>query len=333
MSCRAAAVALLALFSACTRGGGREARARLEAPAAGRPAAFDWERPAAALSLSADEAARRLGSLDFAATATWSTSRGSAAPGAPGGDGLRVRMSEQHRLRQLASGDFQVLAELDPGTWPGAETGKEVVYAGGMTWARARYAPFRERPTDRGRDARRFRDDSFRLAADVLGLLGPRLAIEARGPASALGRPARRFALLLAKGEGAGAEAPAEAGAPARGQEEVDEDTRRRRDFLEGRIPLALDGELLLDADSGVPLQARLKATFGMKGDPRFRAEVELDARLTGWGDMVGAVTPPRGALADERKPRGVARALEQAGLRKRGEAAAEEQDEDAEGE
>lgn len=310
MARRAAAALLLATLAACARGGGREARARLEArDQTARPAPFDWSKPVAALALDADEAARRLGSLDYTATVTWTVSRGS------GGDLLQSRATERHQVRQLASGDFQVLAQIDPGTWPGAETGKEIVYAGGMTWARARYAPFRERPADRGHGARRFRDESFRLAGDLAALIGPRLAVEPRGEASALGRPARRFALALAKG----APMPAPPPPPELPQGGYDEDTKRRVEFLEGRVPLALEGELLLDAESGVPMAVRMKAAFGAAGDPRLRAEVELDARLTAWGGLVAAVTPPRGALPDDRKPRGVARALEQAGLRKRG--------------
>jgi hypothetical protein len=362
-----AAVSAL-LLAACSRGGGREARDRLEArDRAARPAPFDWSRPISALEMTAGEAARRLGSLDFAASVSWSVTRGAASPGpvapeaappaapgasiggatgaAPGGaapaspgapapapaEPLRVRAVERHHLRQLAGGDFHVLAEIDPGTWGGAETGKEVFFVGGTTWARGRYAPFRERPTDRGRDARRFRDESFRLAADLAALFGPQLSATPRGEASALGRPARRYALSLSREPGR-AEGQADEGA-GRGAA-ADDDTRRRLDFFEGRAPLSLEGEMLLDAESGVPLAVRMKGTFGQKGDPRLRAEVALDARITGWGSMVEAVAPPQGALADDRKPRGVARALEEAGLRKRGEEKAEErQDEGPEGE
>jgi hypothetical protein len=76
-----------------------------------------------------------------------------------------------------------------------------------------------------------------------------------------------------------------------------------------------------------------MKGAFGEKGDPRLRVDVALEARVTGWGSMVEPIAPPPGALPDERKPRGIAEALEQAGLRKRGEEkAAEPQDEGSEG-
>jgi hypothetical protein len=236
-----------------------------------------------------------------------------------------VRATERHQVRQLDGGDFHALAEVDPGSWSGAESGREVVYAGGMTYARGRYAPFRERPTDRGRDARRFRDESFRLAAELAGLFGT-LAYEPRGDGSVLGRPARRFGVKLAEAGGSALPAPLAYAPTAEG----DDDTRRRARLLEGRVPLALEGELWLDAQSGVPLQVRLRGALGQKADPRLRTEVDLQARVTGWGSMVAAVTAPQGALPDERKPRGVARALEQAGLRKRGQAEEEEPEDEA---
>jgi len=330
MTRRTLLLGLALLLAACSRGGGKEARARLEARDRARaPAPMDWSRPEAALLWDADEAARRMGSFDYLAQVSWSVSRAAPAT-APAGtatsaEPLRVRASERHQVRQLAGGGFQALAEIDPGTWSGAESGREVIYAGGMTYARGRYAPFRERPTDRGRDARRFRDESFRLAGEVAALFGP-LALEPRGEGSVLGRQARRFSVRLAQGGGI-ALPPALSYAPAA---EGDEDTRRRAELFLGRVPAALEGELWLDSESGVPLQVRLQGALGQKSDPRLRTEVELSAKITGWGSMVAAVTAPAGALADERKPRGVARALEQAGLRKRGQADEEEPEDEA---
>ena len=57
---------------------------------------------------------------------------------------------------------------------------------------------------------------------------------------------------------------------------------------------------------------------LGVKGDPEARVRVDVDGRLTALGGAVAPVEAPRNALPDERKPRGVARALEQAGLRKK---------------
>lgn len=310
---RAAPPILLALLAAaCSRGADEDAARRLPGDAAAdagaQPAAFDFERPLAALALDADDVSRRLGSFEWTAGVEWSVSR-------QGDDAQRVRAVERHRIRQSATGDFDVSAEVDPGLGPGSDAGKEVIHAGGMTYARAKYAPWRERPTDRGRDARRFRDESFSAPAAVLRLCGAVAATPA-GETTALGRPARRYRLALAA---AGADAPAAAGRPA-GAPEPDDDTRRRLAFLEGRVPVSLDGELLLDR-SGAPLRVRIAAAFGVKDDPRVRAAVELSAQVKGLGGEVPAILPPKGPLPDARKPAGVAAALEAAGLRKKEEA------------
>jgi hypothetical protein len=156
----------------------------------------------------------------FEARVAWNVARPGGAP---------VRASEVHRVRQLPSGEFEASADIDPGLGPGSETGKQVVFVNGMTYARARPSPFRERPTDRGHDARRFRDDSFRVAADVAQLLGKALSVEPGGETASMGRTARRYSLSLSGNASSAAPAPG----PADGGS--DPDTRRRVDFLEGR--------------------------------------------------------------------------------------------------
>jgi hypothetical protein len=316
------ALSLACLALACARGeGDADAKRRLDASAAPGEAAFAFDpaRPADALGLDADAVARRLGSFEWTAAVEWSVTR-------PGDDAARVRAVERHRLRQLATGEFESEAELDPGLGPGSETGRGVIFANGMTYARGRYAPVRERPTDRGRDARRYRDESFRMAASVAALHGGRLALTPAGEAKVLGRPALRYRIALAKD----AQGAAPAAAPV-SRSAQDDDTKLRFAFLDGKVPVSADGELLLDAKTGAPLRVRLASVFDVQGAPGVRAAVELHAQVKALGSDVAAVTPPKDALLDVRKPPGVADALEAAGLRKRGEetpARAEPEDE-----
>ncbi|HET9597516.1 MAG TPA: hypothetical protein VFP65_18145 [Anaeromyxobacteraceae bacterium] len=313
------ALAAAAALASCS--GRPDARSREEAFAghpSERPQAFDFARPAEALRLGAGEIAARAGSFAWEGEASWTVARGPTPP---------LPTTERHRLRQLATGEFEVASEIDPGLGPGSETGRDVVYSGGMTYARNRWAPWRERPTDRGRDARRQRDDSFRLAGSIADLAGPALAVQAGGEVTALGRRARRYVLSLS-----GAlptDPPPPPGLPASG---LDPDTRRRLDFLGGRVPTALAGELLLDAATGAPLAVRLSAVFTERADPQLRAEVTVSAHVTALGAAVPAVRAPGNALADERKPKGVARALEAAGLRRRSDRGAAEPEEDEAG-
>lgn len=301
------AAGLVLALAACSAAGDRS---REQAAAAGSSRAgraqppFDPARPLEALRAGADEAAARAGSFDWHAEVSWTVARSGAAP---------VHAVERHRVRQLASGDFEASAEVDPGTGPGAQTGKEIVYAGGSTFARGRWAPFRERPTDRGQGARRFRDQSFRLAGDLADLYGPALAAQPAGDASVLGRRAHRYRLSLS-GKLPDPH-PAPAGLPSGG---YDADTKRHVAFLEGRVPVAAEGELLLDADSGLPLALELRGAFSEREDPQLRADFELTARVDALGGAVAAVRRPPEALPDVRKPKGVARALEAAGLRKK---------------
>ena len=308
-------VLALALLAACSSPEDAAERKRLEAaqgPPA--PAAFDWSRPEGSLAVGAGEVAARIGSFEWTATVTWSASRA-------GGE-RTVRAVEHHRVRQSASGEFEVESDVDPGEGDGSEGGKHVIYAGKTTYARSHFAPFgafRARPTDRGRDARRFRDESFGLATDLASLCGPALRVEPAGEETFLSRRARRFRLSLQPVK-AGGGAPSHLGAqPPDGG--PDEDTRRRLAFLDGRVPVRAEGELLADAETGAPLRTRLRAVFQVKDEPEVKVEVDLAAQMRTLGTATPPVTAPKGALPDERKPRGVARALEAAGLKKAKEA------------
>ncbi len=306
------ALALAAVLpSGCSRGGAAPASATApvpSAPARGAAPAFDWERPTAALRLDAGDTASRLGSFAWEGTATWSATRGDR----------KVEAVEHHAVRQLASGAFAADGTIDPGRGPGSESGKQVVFVDGMTYARSLYAAsgaWRERPTDHGRGARRFRDESFLLAGEVAGLLGPSLVATPAGTGSVLGRPARRFALSLDRARFTPGPSRLSADPPPGGP---DAETRARLAFLDGREPIDASGEMLLDAATGAPLAVRLSSLLGVKGDPESRVRVDVEGRMTAIGADVPAVAVPLPVLPDERRPRGVARALEQAGLRKK---------------
>lgn len=299
----------LLLAAACSRGGDATATVTAAAPVAA-PAGFDWSRPGSALDLGADEVAARLGSFEWSAAVEWTVSR-------QGEDPRQVRAIEHHRLRQTATGEFEVNMDLDPGLGAGSESGRDVVLAGGMTYARARHAPYRERPTDHGRDARRYRDESFRLPRSVAALLGPGLELKPAGEVDVLRRRAKRFTVAVARD----AARPAAAGGATGDEPAPDEDTKRRLGFLAGLRARSASGEVVLDVATGAPLRVRLTAAFAVDGDATARATVDLLAQVRGVGADVAPVAAPGKALADERKPPGTSTALEAAGLKKRGEA------------
>jgi hypothetical protein len=311
------ALPLLLVVAACSRGGAPADRGD---PASKAPPSFDWTRPTGALRIDPDAVAAGLGSFAWEGTADWSAVRGER----------KHEVSERHAVRQITSGAFAAEGTIDPGKGPGSESGKRIIWAQGMTYARSLYpasGQWRERPTDHGRGARRFRDESFLLASEVAGLLGPGLVASPAGTGSALGRPARRFSLALDRANFTPGPSHLSAEPPPGGPDAA---TKVRLALLDGREPIDASGEMLLDAATGAPLVVRISALLGVKGDPEARVRVSVEGRITALGREVAPVEAPRGALPDERKPRGVARALEQAGLRKKKVADAAPGDEDA---
>jgi hypothetical protein len=305
-------LALALAISLAAAGCGRKAEDRgrvfsKEEARAAAAAAFDPDRPEGALLLDADEAGRRIGSFEWTAGVEWSVTREGSAE--------KVRAVERHRLVQASTGEFLVEAEIDPGLGEGSQTGRDLIWAGKMTYARNRWAPWRERPTDRGRDAKRARWECFGLAADLLTLFGPRLSVASAGEANVLGRKALRYTLALA-GEVPEAAPPPETRVFAQGG--PDPDTKVRIAFLDGAQAVSAKGELLLDSETGVPLRLSLDAAFGVKADPRARIQVALRAQVKTLGAGVPAVAAPKDPLPDDRKPRAIADALERAGLRKK---------------
>lgn len=301
-------LAALALLAGCSRGD-PAAKHRLFAREEGRAAAraFDPAHPEAALAATADEVASRLGTFEWTGAVEWSVASSAGSP---------LHVTEQHHLRQSATGEFAVRADVDPGLGPSAVQGKEVLYVDGMTYARALPAPFRQRPTDRGQDARRFREDSFGLVRSVVAMIGPALRVEPSGGEAVMGREALRFRFTL------GEAAPRAAQPAPVGFQAQDADTAVRQGFLRGGTVRAVDGELAVDAETGAPLRARLAATFEAPAGqaPGPQVSVVVSAQMKAFGGEVKAIAAPVAALPDERKPAGPSTALEAAGLKKRGE-------------
>jgi hypothetical protein len=303
------ALAALTPVAGCSRGD-TAARERLFSHAEARPSgpAFDPAHPESALALDADQVSKRLGTFEWGGAADWTV----AQPG-----GVTVHVTEQHKLRQVSSGEFEVRADVDPGLGPNAVSGKHVIWVNGMTFARALPAPFRERPTDRGRDARRYREDSFGMVRTIAALVGPALRIEANGSETILSREALRYRFTLAD-----AAAPAAPPAPP-GFLAKDPDTAARQGFLRGAAATKVEGELFVDAETGAPLRARLAATFAAPAQgkaPGPKVTVVVSSKIAALGTDVKAVAAPSTALPDERKPAGPSAALQAAGLKKKGE-------------
>ncbi len=139
--------------------------------------------------------------------------------------------------------------------------GMEAVGLPGRLFVRPRYGRFIERRPEPG-EVDRLRALAERVAGDDLELLAPFVAVEERGAGTVLGRRTRTLALSRR-------ETPLPSGSPG-----GDDDPRRA-----WRRTIAVDelsGMLELDAETGVPLAARLEARYRVT-----RADAPLDVRLS----------------------------------------------------
>lgn len=305
---RAAAILLVfasagAGCGACMRAEDKAAKKRLFTPGEDKSSfeGFDWADPRAVLSVTAADAASRLGAFEWEGKVSWSVQKA----------GQKLAIRERHVLRQAANGDFEITADLDPDLGKGSETGYEIIWANRTTYAHGKWAPWRERPTDRGRDAMRYREEGFGLLADLGRLYGASLLLRPAGESSHLSRPARRLSFALGPDTAEAAEKE-KIDYPEGGP---DTDTRRRLAFLKDRVPVKLEGEILADAATGVPMKVELRGAFKVKDDPSVTAQVELVASVKSLGKP--GVAPPKEPQPDERKPRGVMSALDTAGLKR----------------
>jgi len=229
-----------------------------------------------------------------------------------------IRLDETRTIvagRGGVGGDFSVVMENS------RDQGFEVLRKDDKVYARNRYGKFRQRLRDRGM-AERVRSEVQGVIRDVDELFHSRLALTPQGSTTVDGRSALKFAVSLA------AEAPRlEAGVtlpdPIEPKGGRDAQTRRRMRFHEERVPVSLQGELVVDAETSVVLQAKFDGKVRVpKGDQQASSELKLQVRtgLTGIG-RDPALKVPEDFLPDADKPAGIADVLDRFGI-PRGEAA-----------
>ena len=162
--------------------------------------------------------------------------------------------------------------------------GTEAIITEGTLYVRPRYGRFvRRRPE--GDELDRLRAQVEGVPAGYVELLAPFLTVQELGPARVSGRPALRLALKVSPT----ASAPKES-----------EPGRRWRESL--RI-LSVEGELTLDTQTGIALEARLEARYAFAG-PNERGPVVVTLGYKQWGETPEAVLAPADALETPRRVR-----------------------------
>ncbi|HLV60403.1 MAG TPA: hypothetical protein VKY51_03280 [Fredinandcohnia sp.] len=263
-----------------------------------QPEALD--RPAMAeriLSISAREAAFRIGPHRQEARTRFRWTRGER----------KVSLDETRLVAVDPGGDFHVLVENDQ------LQGMEWIRLDGISYARSRYAPFRERRRDRG-SSEHVLDEAYRTLPSFHRLVRGAVKFTAAGTEKVEGREAYRYQASLGSPR-----APEDRDLPPVVFPEggPDEDTRLRLRALETGEPTAVSGTLWVDRASGVPLKAELDATLRVP-DPEGAAELVLSIRLTTSkiGEPLGLKIPDH--LEDAPRPPGPVAILEAYGFSRR---------------
>lgn len=193
--------------------------------------------------------------------------------------------------------------------------GLDVVRVAGAVYARSRYGRYRQRLRDRG-IAERERDEIFGALRAFDSLFQGRLKLSSPTPVSMHGRPARKYQVGLAAAEERVAESNQLPRLPLP-KGGMDASSARRNLFWEKRNPKSVRGEIAIDDQTAVVLQARLDGKLAVpssQGGPKAELSIALDSEITEIGVNSG-IKPPKDFLPDADKPAGIAAALDRFGI------------------
>jgi hypothetical protein len=155
--------------------------------------------------------------------------------------------------------------------------GREVKFVDGKLYLRPRYQRWHGRDPEPPDEPIAIRDSFYEPIAATWDLLGPAAELTDRGSAEVAGRPGKKIAIALS---------PDHRALPA--------ETLTQRKWREKRSIDALSGEVVLDAESGVPLSIKLSGAIGFSRDGRrFTMKVTLQAGAAAIGAPVAITAPP----------------------------------------
>lgn len=158
-----------------------------------------------------------------------------------------------------------------------ADYGREVIYAGNELYLRPRYQRWHGRAPEHPDEPVEIRDSFFAPIAATWELVGPAAEVTDQGTVQVAGRTGRKIAVKLA---------PSARTMPA--------EALTQRKWREKRSIEVLSGEVVLDADKGVPLAVKLAATVGFSREGRrFMMKVSIDATASGIGQAAAVTAPP----------------------------------------
>jgi len=155
--------------------------------------------------------------------------------------------------------------------------GRETTFVGGKLYLRPRYQRWHVRAPEAPDEPAELRDQYFGAVAATWDLVGFAAELTDRGPVQVGARTGRKIEVKLAPGP-----------------RDVAPEPLSQRKWREGRSVQALAGEVILDAEHGVPLAAKLSGSVAFSRDGRrFVMKIQLDARVADFGTVTVIVAPP----------------------------------------
>jgi hypothetical protein len=160
-----------------------------------------------------------------------------------------------------------------------ADYGREAMFVpeDGKLYLRPRYQRWHGRAPEHPDETSQIRDSFFAPIPATWELFAPGVELTDQGTTQVAGRTGRKIAVKLAPNAGKPAAEPLD-----------------QRKWREKRSIEAVSGEIVIDADKGVPLAVALAGTIGFSRDGRrFTMKVKLDAAAAAIGKAVAVAVPP----------------------------------------
>ena len=255
-------------------------------------------------AISAQEAAARIGPHQQKAKISFRWSAGDK----------EVSLAEERMVALGTGGDFHARIDNDE------KQGMEWVKVDGNSYARSRYAQFRERRRDRG-SSEHVVASAYATLSTFRDWVHGAMALTNAGETTVAGRKAIKYRVALGEAREKALAAPLPEGVFPKGG--PDADTKLRLEAIEKGRPQSVTGTLVVDAATAVPLQADLQAAVvvpGEQGESRLELTVKLDVEKHD-----GTIEIPK-HIEDAPRPPGVVATLKAYGIPRAGaeEAAAE---------
>lgn len=172
-----------------------------------------------------------------------------------------------------------------------ADYGREAIFVDGKLYLRPRYQRWHGRAPETDDEPVALRDAFFAPVGATWDLLAPGAELTDLGAVQVAGRAGRKIAVKLAASP---AKPPAE--------------TLTQRKWREGRVVDELAGEVVLDAEKGVPLSVQLAGAVSFQRDGRrFHLKTSVNAALSAIGTAAAVAAPPADqVVATPERPREV---------------------------